>query len=176
MHDFVCEYCGKPFSDVKKVRQFCSKHCARMAQRERRENGKGNKRISRVRPFTPDTAYLITKWHKEGMNEQCIAEMLNRPLEVIIDVLNGNGGNYEVIVFSEYNDGKRRYRKHKIEEEPVKKPRKERSGRAVRCVETGEVFPSRKAAAKFANVNSSAISHCCLGQTMVAGGYHWVNA
>lgn len=169
MHDFICEYCGKSFSDVKKVRQFCSKHCARMAQRERKENGEGNERISKVRPFTPDTVYLILKWHEEGMKEETIAEVLNRPLEVIVDVLNGNGGEYEVEPFKKTEV--------KVKEEPVKKKPWDRShlNRAVKCVETGVIYASRKEAAEKTGVNIGGISHCCLGQTLTAGGYHWVD-
>ena len=33
------------------------------------------------RPYTPDTVYLIHKWHREGMKVKEIAELLNRSVE-----------------------------------------------------------------------------------------------
>ena len=33
------------------------------------------------RPYTPDTVYLVHKWHREGMQVKEIAELLNRSAE-----------------------------------------------------------------------------------------------
>ena len=43
----------------------------------------------------------------------------------------------------------------------------------VRCVETGEIFPSICAAARSINGNDSAISKCCRGMRKTYRGYHW---
>ena len=44
--------------------------------------------------------------------------------------------------------------------------------RAVRCVETGEIFPSIKSAAAWANGSSACILYACKNGTKSAG-YHW---
>lgn len=43
----------------------------------------------------------------------------------------------------------------------------------VRCMETGTIFPSVKAASQFAGVPSPSVSACLKGKTRTAGGYHW---
>lgn len=46
--------------------------------------------------------------------------------------------------------------------------------KAVRCIETGEVFPSIKAAGEWLNQTTGHnVNKCCLGQYKTAGGYHW---
>ena len=46
--------------------------------------------------------------------------------------------------------------------------------RAVKCVETQQVFPSIVKAAEWAGLKSRAgISACCNGHALSAGGYHW---
>lgn len=45
--------------------------------------------------------------------------------------------------------------------------------KAVRCVETSEVFPSVKQAAISLNVSAHGISHVLKGRQKTAGGYHW---
>ena len=47
------------------------------------------------------------------------------------------------------------------------------NNRQVKCVETGAVFESGKAAAAFIGVNPSCISECINGNQKTAGGYHW---
>ena len=49
----------------------------------------------------------------------------------------------------------------------------EKNSKPVRCVETGEVFPSFKAAAASVNVDRSGISMCVRGITKTCGKYHW---
>jgi hypothetical protein len=48
--------------------------------------------------------------------------------------------------------------------------------RAVRCVETGEVFPSARLAALSINKSHNQIRDCLSGKNITAGGYHWVYA
>ncbi len=48
--------------------------------------------------------------------------------------------------------------------------------RKVKCVETGEVFDSIKAAAQWCNVPSSTIVMLLKGKGRTAGGYHWIYA
>ena len=43
----------------------------------------------------------------------------------------------------------------------------------VICVETGEIFNSRTAAAKFINKSDSGILKACRDKNKTAGGYHW---
>lgn len=49
----------------------------------------------------------------------------------------------------------------------------QRSSKPVRCVETGEIFPSICAAARSINGSDSAISKCCRGIWETYKGYHW---
>lgn len=55
--------------------------------------------------------------------------------------------------------------------------RNERTGEkrrlAVKCIETGEIYPSGRAAAKAVNCPPSSICNCCKGIRKRAGGYHW---
>lgn len=175
-YQLVCKRCGREFESFNKNQIHCSMVCANKTQAE----NSARRRIEKDRPFTPDTVYLINLWNSEGTSAREIAEIMNRPVNVIEDVLAGNVDKYEVMPVFPGGDvpkeGKRRYRQRKIEEDPVQKPRKERSGRAVKCVETGMVYSSRKEAAKLTGINESCLSQCCTGRILTAGGYHWVNA
>ena len=44
---------------------------------------------------------------------------------------------------------------------------------SVRCVETGEVFPSLAAAGRSIDKNPYGINMCILGKQKTCGGYHW---
>lgn len=49
-----------------------------------------------------------------------------------------------------------------------------RSSKPVRCIETGVVYHSQKAASEAVGIHSkSDISACCKGRQHTAGGYHW---
>ena len=48
--------------------------------------------------------------------------------------------------------------------------------RQVKCVETGEVFESIRAAAKWCNVPDTTIVMLLKGKGRTAGGYHWIYA
>lgn len=43
----------------------------------------------------------------------------------------------------------------------------------IRCIETGEIFPTQEAAAQSINKNVQNISNCLHGKQKTAGGYHW---
>ena len=43
----------------------------------------------------------------------------------------------------------------------------------IKCVETGEIFPSQVAAATSIGRCPQCISHCLTGKQHTAGGYHW---
>lgn len=46
-------------------------------------------------------------------------------------------------------------------------------GRPVRCVETGVIYSSSRAAHKETGVRQSGISLCCNGKLKTSGGFHW---
>ena len=43
----------------------------------------------------------------------------------------------------------------------------------IRCVETGEVFPSQAAAARAIDRHKYGINSCLMGKQKTCGGYHW---
>lgn len=43
----------------------------------------------------------------------------------------------------------------------------------VRCIETGEIFPSIAAAGRAIGIHQYGINLCLLGRQKTAGGYHW---
>ena len=45
--------------------------------------------------------------------------------------------------------------------------------KAVRCVETGDVFPSMAEAARWANTSRQEVRRACEKNTKTSGGYHW---
>lgn len=49
----------------------------------------------------------------------------------------------------------------------------ERSSVPVRCVETGEVYPSQATAQRELEIGRADICACCRGRQKTAGGYHW---
>ena len=55
------------------------------------------------------------------------------------------------------------------------KPRDIKKGkqRAVRCIETDEIFESVTIASRNTGTNISTITMCCRGKRKIAGGYHW---
>lgn len=60
-----------------------------------------------------------------------------------------------------------------VEEKAPKIPNVGRKKRAVLCVETGEVFESLCAAAKWAGCRVSSIMRVCNGERKTCRGYHW---
>lgn len=50
---------------------------------------------------------------------------------------------------------------------------KKGSCKKVKCIETGQIFESIKAAAIFVNIDPSNISKCARGIQKTCGGYHW---
>ena len=61
---------------------------------------------------------------------------------------------------------------HSVSQEQREKISKANSKR-VRCIETGEVFKSIRAAAKFYNISFANIIGVCRGYRYTAGGLHW---
>lgn len=55
------------------------------------------------------------------------------------------------------------------------KPSIQKNSRPVKCVETGEIFESISAAAKYVNLSRENIK-CAIRKNTRAGGYHWVDA
>lgn len=51
--------------------------------------------------------------------------------------------------------------------------RKSGNKRAVRCIETGEIFESATSAGKAKGVSNSEISKCCKDSSKTAKGFHW---
>ena len=49
----------------------------------------------------------------------------------------------------------------------------EKRCRQVRCIETGDIFPSIKAAAEKVGTSTSSIWYVLSGKNLTAGGYHW---
>lgn len=43
----------------------------------------------------------------------------------------------------------------------------------VRCVETGEIYPSAYAAQRETGIRQSGICNCCHGKLKTTGGFHW---
>lgn len=58
-------------------------------------------------------------------------------------------------------------KREKLHHEPFAKPKR------VRCIETGEIFESVSAAARFANVEQSNVSRALRGRQRKSGGYRW---
>lgn len=61
---------------------------------------------------------------------------------------------------------------HKVSDDGRKRIGEAHS-KAVRCVETGEIFSSITKAQEATHIHKSNISSCCRGKAKTAGGYHW---
>lgn len=48
-----------------------------------------------------------------------------------------------------------------------------KTGKAIRCVETGEIYPGSAWAARALNVDQSTITKSCRNPNRTCGGYHW---
>ena len=57
--------------------------------------------------------------------------------------------------------------------QPVSILTRDKRKKAVRCIETQQIFESASAAAKEFNISRSSISICCEGKSSIGGGYHW---
>ena len=91
----ICPICGKEFSYPKY--KYCSPECSLEALRRCKEASlKKTKKIknTKERPMTPDTEYYICNWFNQGDSPKKIADILNRSIKSIKDVLRRNG--YEV--------------------------------------------------------------------------------
>lgn len=101
--------------------------------------------------------------------EECAPEELDRKETAYMNALQ-----------PEYNI---RTEGHGISDEAREKLRKQRTGkkrpdisRRVKCVETGEVFESITAAAKWCNVPAPCLCMLLSGKGRTIGGYHWIYA
>ena len=54
--------------------------------------------------------------------------------------------------------------------EPIYKGRR---SKRIRCIETGEIYPSMKEAERQIGIAAGSISNCCHGKRKTAGGYKW---
>ncbi|WP_446332480.1 NUMOD1 domain-containing DNA-binding protein [Burkholderia sp. SR8] len=59
----------------------------------------------------------------------------------------------------------------RVTQEPLR-PRRLKT-KAVRCIDTNEVFPSVSDAARAKNISNSHICSVCKGHRQTAGGLHW---
>lgn len=112
--------------------------------------------------------YGIDKFKFEIL-EECAPEELTAREDFYLSTLN-----------PEYNI---RTEGHGISEEARKKLHESKLGkkhpdisRRVKCVETGEVFESLRAAAKWCNVPPPNLSALLAGKGRTLGGYHWIFA
>lgn len=65
------------------------------------------------------------------------------------------------------------YGKKHSKEIREKMSRNSTTKRAVRCIETGEIFDSIIKASEYINLDPANIGRCCNGKRKTAGGYHW---
>ena len=79
----VCGVCGKPFETNQFNQKYCCKKCSYVAKRSK-EYRPAQLTETMNRPFTKDTAFLVRKWHDEGMTIKAIAEMLQRTEENVM--------------------------------------------------------------------------------------------
>lgn len=47
------------------------------------------------------------------------------------------------------------------------------NARPIRCIETGQVYPSATAAAEALGVHRTSLYNCALGKSDICAGYHW---
>lgn len=78
----TCKGCGEEYETVDRYQQYCSMSCARTYAY--------NRNIKRNRPFTNDTVHIVKMWHRKGDSVRTIANILNRPVEVIEGILRGD--------------------------------------------------------------------------------------
>ena len=112
--------------------------------------------------------YGVDKFKFEVL-EECAPENLTAREDFYLDTLK-----------PEYNI---RTEGHGISDAAREKLRRDRTGkkrpdisRRVKCVETGEVFESLRAAAKWCNVPAPNLSALLSGKGRTLGGYHWIYA
>ena len=108
-----CEICGREFEARSNSQKYCSDGCRGYPEKRRKKRGVPSRKIvcaqcgvetmsvgysqlceacrrkyiggvkGESRPLSEDTPFLVQKWLAEGMKEQEIAEVLNRPLRDI---------------------------------------------------------------------------------------------
>ena len=64
-------------------------------------------------------------------------------------------------------------RKQNLDTDHFRETQKNKIRSDVRCVETGEIFPSIKAAGDWLGKHKYGINLCLLGKQKTCGGYHW---
>ena len=63
--------------------------------------------------------------------------------------------------------------KENLDTDSFREKAKKKLRTEIRCVETGEVFPSQTAAARWAQIHKYGINNVLMGKQKTAGGYHW---
>lgn len=96
----TCPVCGKIFLRNRgKIQATCSKRCgAILSSRKRtgcKQHNKNVKKnwVDKNRPFTNETVDIVRMWYKKGTPSEVIAKILERPVEVIIQIISGEINN-----------------------------------------------------------------------------------
>ena len=64
-------------------------------------------------------------------------------------------------------------RKENLDTDSFRKKQKTKLFTKVRCIETGEIFPSQASAGQALGIHPYSITSVLLGRQKTAGGYHW---
>ena len=63
--------------------------------------------------------------------------------------------------------------KENLDTDHFREAQKKKLFTQVLCVETGEIFPSQAAAARWAGIHRYGVNNVLMGKQKTAGGYHW---
>lgn len=94
-YHIVCGYCGERFESAYADKKYCSEKCKRRMHYLRGRYGTVEKWQEErqeeryaPRPVTADTAFLVQKWYREGDSLEEIAQLLERDVSQIRELLN----------------------------------------------------------------------------------------
>lgn len=147
--------------------------------RVRRTNGKI--KMATQTPY----GYLITRLSKNGKGKNYMVHRLvaqafvanpySKPCVNHLDECktNNNATNLEWVTHKENTNYGTARQRHKATLKEYFKTHPGKYRKAVRCVETGAVYPSMTEAEKHTGANANNISGCVHGWQHTAGGYHW---
>lgn len=114
----------------------------------------GKKKAKRVHLMVAETFIPKPDWWQEGM-----------PIDV--DHKDSNRKNNEVSNLCW------KTRRENLDSEHYREAQKNKIYSEVRCVETGEIYPSIAAAGRAIGIHRYGINLCLLGKQHTAGGFHW---
>lgn len=131
-----------------------------------------------MKPFDNGHGYYAIKLFRDGKLKNALIHRLVAQAWVLVP-LDLQGQKLDVAHLdnnpknNHYTNLEWQTRSQNLDTDSFREKTRIREYSKIRCVETGDIFPSQAAAARWAGVHPYAVNRVIKGEVKTAGGYHW---